>query len=70
MPGKEGRSGTVGNSTSYHPIDIHTPNPGLLQPGSARPNKSAREVLGGPPSGYPSKKNYASRKGGKGKSAY
>jgi hypothetical protein len=69
MPGSEGRSGEVGNSTTYHSIDIHTPNPGLLQPGNARPNKSSREVLGGPSGGWPSKKNYSTRKGGRGKSA-
>ena len=63
MPNKEGRSGSAGNSTTYHPIEISTPNPGILQPGSARANKSSREVLGGGKSGWPSSKNYAKRKG-------
>jgi hypothetical protein len=32
MPAKEGRSGTPGNSTVYHPINIATSNPSALQP--------------------------------------
>lgn len=71
MPNAAGRSGEAGNSTAYHPININTPNPGVLQPGGARSNKSVGEVLGGKPGGgWPSKKNYATRKGGKGKSAH
>ena len=71
MPERAGRSGSPGNSTEYKSININTPNPGILQPGNARSNKSVGEVLGSKPSGgWPGKKNYANRKGGKGKSAY
>jgi hypothetical protein len=69
-PTSEGRSGSPGNSTEYHPIGISTPRPELLQPGKVKANKSSREVLGGGSSGWPGKKNYETRKGGKGKSAY
>lgn len=62
-PQSEGRSGSPGNSTKYHPIEISTPRPELLQPGKARANKSSREVLGSVKSGWPSSKNYSERKG-------
>ena len=45
MPSREGRSLRPGNDTVYQPVNIHTSNPGVLQPGSARPNMGSGSVV-------------------------
>ena len=45
MPKDSGRSGMPGNERTMRPVQIHTSNPSLLQPGAARAVKLSNEVL-------------------------
>jgi hypothetical protein len=45
MPNPQGRTGKAGNSTDYKPINIRTPNPGMLKAGKG--NLSHGDVFSG-----------------------
>lgn len=64
MPGKEGRTGEVANTTAYKRIELNVPHPELLQPGVVRGNKSASDVLDrGKVPGWNKSSRYAKQKG-------